>query len=257
LLLLDDGRVGIVGLRISTFLGAGLRDRLAVLLESLDRRNTEAAMAALRDLLEIPAETTFDVGGRALIARQLEPIDSTSRDIEDSMRRALQDPLQFAVSIGLELPVLPVECVRTLATISETLRRLAPGFASWSRLAGYLKLRRFRRADPAAVFARARTEVTQYARLLQGLPALMGRFDDSLRTAERGAVTTSRSIVRWLGWIFEVVGLGLVGLSWYRHRHPEVLTWVPWWILLCAGFVVIFTAGLPSVRNAAREPAPA
>ena len=130
-LLIDDGRLGLLDFGSVGRLDTSIRSALQRLLLAVDRADTLAVSGALPEVVPRPDDIDQQRLERALgavIARHLGPGSGPGV-------RMFTDLFRIVTSFGLSVPPEVAAVFRALATLEGTLSQLAPGFDIVPRLA--------------------------------------------------------------------------------------------------------------------------
>ena len=255
-LLLEDGRLGLIDLGISSRLDAFERDAVFQMLLALRHEQPTLLYESLVTLGAVdPARHDPEAIERALaryMAAYLGPGLPPAR--------ALTDLLRLTLELGLRLPPSTSAMFRALSTLMGTLEQLHPGYPVVDKVAELGGAEFQRRLLPSSVAEFVRQEWTDLAPLLTRLP----RHLDRLATmAQHGGVSLrarlfadaddrrylERLVNRFLLTLLSVgtgvVSVMLLGLPdrlmfpWFGVGHYEVLGWIGLFIAMTLMFRVL------------------
>ncbi len=176
ILLLPDGRLGLLDFGLVGRVDAGLRASLQRLLLAVDRGDPTRLTDALLDVVERPDELDEQRLERALgqfLVRHVGP--GLPMDV-----RMFGDLFRIVTDHGLAVPPEIAAVFRALATLEGALTQLAPGFdvvaETRSFAAGYLAVA----LRPDMLRQTATDELTALLPLLRRLPRRLDRISDAL-----------------------------------------------------------------------------
>jgi ubiquinone biosynthesis protein len=175
-LVLDDGRLGLVDFgsvgRIDQMLRSSLRD----LLMAIDRNDPQALSDALLELVERPDEIDEERFTRALgrfTARHLASSGPPGREM-------FTDLFLIVAQYGLTVPPEVAAAFRALATIEGALNRLVPGFDLVEEARAFASTELTRRLSPEQLSRSVVDEVAAVLPMLLRLPRRAERISSAL-----------------------------------------------------------------------------
>jgi ubiquinone biosynthesis protein len=172
ILLLHDGRLGLLDFGSVGRLDASLRAALQRLLLAMDRGDPLAASDALLEVVPRPDEIDQQRLERALgefIARHL------GLGMSPGMRM-FTDLFRIISEHGLSVPPQIAAVFRALATLEGTLSQLAPGFDLVAETRSFATVQLAEQLDPAAVRTTVSEEVATLLPMLRRLPRRVERI---------------------------------------------------------------------------------
>jgi ubiquinone biosynthesis protein len=182
ILVLHDGRLGLLDFGSVGRLDASLRAALQRLLLAMDRGDPLAASDALLEVVPRPDEIDQQGLERALgefIARHLGLGTSPGM-------RMFTDLFRIISEHGLSVPPQIAAVFRALATLEGTLSQLAPGFDLVAETRSFAAVHLAEQLDPAAVRRTVSDEVTTLLPMLRRLPRRVERIASA---AEHGRLS--------------------------------------------------------------------
>jgi ubiquinone biosynthesis protein len=171
-LLLADGRLGLLDFGSVGRLDQGLRDALQRLLLAVDRGDTLGVSDALLEVVVRPDEVDEQGLERSLgqfMARHLAPGMSPGV-------RMFADLFRIVSTHGLSVPPEMAAVFRALATLEGTLVRIAPGFDLVSEARAFSRRSFADRLDATALSRAATAELTALLPMLRRLPRRVERI---------------------------------------------------------------------------------
>lgn len=182
ILLLDDGRLGLLDFGSVGRLDALLRAALSHLLLAIDRGDSSGLRDALLEIAEAPDEIDDQALQRALgqfMAQHLNPGEAP--DIE-----MFTDLLRLVSDYGLAVPPEIAGVFRALATMEGTLAGLAPGFDIVAESRAFAKSQLTQQINPMTLRQTATDELLALLPILRGIPR---RADRITRALEQGRLS--------------------------------------------------------------------
>ncbi len=222
ILLLDDGRLGLIDFGSVGRLDALLRAALGHLLLAIDRSDPAALRDALLELAQRPDEIDEQRLQRALgqfMARHLNP--GVTPDIE-----MFTDLFRLVSGYGLAIPPEIAGVFRSLATLEGTLAQLAPGFDIVAEARAFATAQLTSQLHPGSLYQTATEELAALLPVLRRLPRRVdhitaaleqGRLSVNVRLfadqRDRRVVTTlvHQVLLAFLGATTGVIGVLLLG----------------------------------------------
>jgi ubiquinone biosynthesis protein len=181
-LLLADGRLGLLDFGSVGRIDAGLRAALQRLLLAVDRGDPAALTDALLEVAQRPDELDESSLERALgrfMARHVGP--GITADV-----RMFTDLFRIIAEHELSVPPEIAGAFRALATIEGTLTQLAPGFDILLQARGFATDYLAEQLSPAALRQSATDELVSLVPMLRRLPRRLDRITGSLEHGRLG-----------------------------------------------------------------------
>ncbi|MFF8034131.1 MULTISPECIES: ABC1 kinase family protein [unclassified Streptomyces] len=175
-LVLDDGRLGLVDFGSVGRIDRMLRDSLRELLMAIDRNDPQALSDALLDLVERPDEIDEDRFTRALgryTARHLSSAGPPGREM-------FSDLFLLVAQYGLTVPPEVAAAFRALATVEGALGRLVPGFDLVEEARAFASTELARRLSPRQLSRSLADEAAAVLPMLLRLPRRAERISSAL-----------------------------------------------------------------------------
>lgn len=260
ILLLTDGRLGLLDVGMTGRLDAFGREFVLELLVSLHLRDAVLLYEAL-----LTGGSVDPAADRDQIERALAGFIAAHADDELSPE-ALSDLLRMASDLGLALPAQAAVMMRAMATLMGTLELLAPGYPLVDRLGQVAGVETRSMATPASLSELLEREVAALAPLAKRLPRHVDRIASQL---ERGQLRAGirlfgdpgdRAVVEGLvnKVVLALVSLGVLAVSVVLIRTESgpalaladdlFLTEVLGWVGLFGATVLIMRALLDVLR---------
>ncbi|MET7294819.1 AarF/UbiB family protein [Streptomyces griseoloalbus] len=175
-LVLSDGRLGLVDFGSVGRIDRMLRDSLRELLMAIDRNDPQALSDALLDLVERPDEIDEERFTRALgryTARHLASSGPPGREM-------FSDLFLLVAQYGLTVPPEVAAAFRALATVEGALGRLVPGFDLVEEARAFASTELARRLTPTQLSRSLAEETAAVLPMLLRLPRRAERISSAL-----------------------------------------------------------------------------
>jgi ubiquinone biosynthesis protein len=182
ILLLDDGRLGLLDFGSVGRIDAGLRSALQRLLSGLDRGDPTAVTDAFLELVARPDELDEQRLERALgqfMVRHLSP--GLAPDV-----RMFTDLFAIVADYGLAIPPEVAAVFRALATLEGGLAQLAPGFDVVGEARAFATSHFAHQFRPEAIRRTAEQELAALLPMLRRLPRRVDRIAGALENGRLG-----------------------------------------------------------------------
>ncbi|KES07410.1 ubiquinone biosynthesis protein UbiB [Streptomyces toyocaensis] len=181
-LVLDDGRLGLVDFGSVGRIDRMLRGSLRELLMAIDRNDPRALSDALLDLVERPDEIDEERFTRALgryTARHLASSGPPGREM-------FSDLFLLVAQYGLTVPPEVAAAFRALATVEGALGRLVPGFDLVEEARAFASTELARRLSPGHLSRSLADEAAAVLPMLLRLPRRAERISSALEQGRLG-----------------------------------------------------------------------
>jgi ubiquinone biosynthesis protein len=182
ILLLDDGRLGLLDFGLVGRLDALLRSALQQFLLAIDRGDPAGLYDALLEVMVRPDDVDEQRLQRALgqfMARHLNP--GAAADVE-----TFTDLFRLVASYQLMVPPEVAAVFRALATLEATLGRLAPGFDILAESRAFAAAQLSGQLQPTSLRQAANDELPTLLPMLRRLPRRADRITNALEHGRLG-----------------------------------------------------------------------